>query len=107
MSDRQLDLVIRGGTIVTVEGRQQADVGILDGVVAEIGKIGRGLAGAREIDAAGLLLLPGGVDPHVHLHVEEVDPREPDWVDDYESGSRAALAGGITTLGNMSYVLPW
>jgi dihydropyrimidinase len=104
MSDRELDLVIRGGTIVTVEGQRLADVGIRDGVVAEIGGV---LSAAREIDAAGMLLLPGGVDPHVHLHVEEVDPHEPDWVDDYFSGSQAALAGGITSLGNMSYVCPW
>ena len=52
-------------------------------------------------------MLPGGVDPHVHLNVEQVDSSEPDWVDDYTSGSEAALAGGVTTLGNMSYVLPW
>ena len=52
-------------------------------------------------------MLPGGVDPHVHLHIEGLDPGEPGWVDDYTSGSQAALAGGITSLGNMSYVLPW
>jgi dihydropyrimidinase len=104
MSDRPCDLVVRGGTIVNSGGRSEADVGIREGRVAQIGG---SMTGAREIDARGLLLLPGGVDPHVHLHVEEIDPGEPDWVDDYESGSRAALAGGITTLGNMSYVLPW
>src|SRR4029077_9145589 len=60
-----------------------------------------------EIDARGMLLLPGGVDPHVHLSVEHIDPDEPDWVDDYLSGSQAALAGGVTSVGNMSYVLPW
>ena len=43
----------------------------------------------------------------MHLHVESVDPGDPAWVDDYTSGSEAALAGGITSLGNMSYVLPW
>ena len=52
-------------------------------------------------------MLPGGVDPHVHLNIEGLDPGEPAWVDDYMSGSRAALAGGITSLGNMSFVLPW
>jgi len=107
MSVRRLDLVLRGGTIVTAEGRRQADLGIRDGVVAEIGEAPRGTAGAREIDARGLLLLPGGVDPHVHLNVEKIDPVEPDWVDDYFSGSQAALAGGITSVGNMSYVCPW
>jgi dihydropyrimidinase len=51
-------------------------------------------------------VLPGAVDPHVHLHIETQD-EGPHWIDDYESGSRAALAGGVTTLGAMSFVLPW
>jgi dihydropyrimidinase len=116
MPDPQLDLVLRGGTVVTAESQRQADVGIRDGRIACIeerngargGGDGAGrLAGAREIDATGRLLLPGGVDPHVHLHMEGLDPGEPAWVDDYTSGSQAALAGGITSLGNMSSVLPW
>jgi dihydropyrimidinase len=111
MRDPQLDLVLRGGTVVTVEGQRAADVGIRDGRVAVIQDRdqagGAALAGAREIDASGRLLLPGGVDPHVHLHTEGTDPGEPTWVDDYTSGSQAALAGGITSLGNMSYILPW
>jgi dihydropyrimidinase len=110
MRDPQLDLVLRGGTVVTVEGQRAADVGIRDGriVVVQDRDGGAGaLAGAREIDASGRLLLPGGVDPHVHLHTEGTDPGEPTWVDDYTSGSEAALAGGITSVGNMSYVLPW
>jgi dihydropyrimidinase len=110
MRDPQLDLVVRGGTVVTAEGQRQADVGIRDGRVAALQDRGAGeppLAAARDVDATGRLLLPGGVDPHVHLHMEGVDPGEPVWVDDYTSGSQAALAGGITSLGNMSYVLPW
>jgi dihydropyrimidinase len=107
MPDPDVDLVIRGGTVVTAEGRREADVGIKDGRVAVIDQ-GRGLpVGPRDIDATGRLLLPGGVDPHVHLHTAGVDPGEPVWVDDYASGSEAALAGGITSFGNMSYVLPW
>jgi len=109
MTDPQLDLVLRGGTVVTADGQRHADVGIRDGRVAVIHDRG-GSAGpraAREIDAAGRLLLPGGVDPHVHLHMEGLDPGEPAWVDDYMTGSQAALAGGVTSVGNMSYVLPW
>lgn len=105
MTDRQLDLVVRSGTVVTAQGRQQADVGVLDGRVAQIG--GAMATGAQEIDATGRFVLPGGVDPHVHLNVENLDPNEPEWVDDYQSGSEAALAGGVTSLGNMAYVLPW
>src|SRR5262249_23475383 len=46
-------------------------------------------------------------DPHVHLHTEGADAGEPIWVDDYTSGSEAALAGGVTSVGNMSFILPW
>jgi len=58
------DLVIRGGTVATAERTFAADVGIRDGKVAELGQ---GLQGARTIDAAGRLVLPGGVDSHCHI----------------------------------------
>lgn len=102
--DPQLDLVIRGGTVVTSESRATVDVGIRDGKIAQLGGA---MTGRKELSAEGALVLPGGVDPHVHLHIEDVDPDEPVWVDDYTSGSQAALAGGVTTLGNMAFVLPW
>jgi len=115
MEEPELDLVVHGGTVVTAAGQRQADVGIRDGRVALVQDRDGARGGApqarpraaREIDATGRLLLPGGVDPHVHLHMEGLDPGEPAWVDDYTSGSQAALAGGITSVGNMSYVLPW
>src|SRR3954465_11521824 len=104
MAEGQLDLVVRGGTVVTAEGRTRADVGVRAGRIVQLGE---DLApGLREIDASERLVLPGGVDPHVHLHVDTPDD-SPRWVDDYESGSRAAPAGGVTTLGAMSFVLPW
>src|SRR4051794_4839796 len=104
MAEGTLDLVIRGGTVVTAEGQTRADVGVRDGRVVQLAE---GLPrGARELDAHGRLVLPGAVDPHVHLHIETQD-EGPHWIDDYESGSRAALAGGVTTLGAMSFVLPW
>jgi dihydropyrimidinase len=107
MSQRQLDLVVRGGTVVTALGRTTADVGVRDGRVAEIGNpMSPSTPSVREVDARDCLVLPGGVDPHVHLHIEKLDD-DADWADDYTSGSEAALAGGITSLGNMSYVLPW
>jgi dihydropyrimidinase len=102
----KLDLVVRGGTVVTVEGRARQDVGIADGRVVRLGGPNT-LTGAREIDATDRLVLPGGVDPHVHLDFDNLEPGEPVWVDDYTSGTQAALAGGITTVGNMVYVLPW
>ncbi|HSR22978.1 MAG TPA: hypothetical protein VLW53_05480, partial [Candidatus Eisenbacteria bacterium] len=110
----QLDLVIRGGEVLNAESGQPGvrapvgpgavDVGIAGGVVAELG---RQLHGRREIDASGLLLLPGAVDAHVHLSPPPgEDRRGPRWVDDFASGSRAALAGGVTTVGNMTFLAP-
>jgi dihydropyrimidinase len=104
MTAPDLDLVIHGGIVVTAEGRRRQDIGIRNG---RIERLGDRLSGASGIDAAGRFVLPGGVDPHVHLNVEVTDPTEPGWVDDYTSGSEAALAGGVTSVGNMSYVLPW
>ena len=59
----------------------------------------------RELDAHGKLLLPGGVDAHVHLSsAPRTTPAEgPAWVDDFLSGSAAALTGGITSVGNMTF----
>ena len=99
----EFDLVIRGGTVVTSEGRSLTDIGVRGAVIAQLGGVMRG---KREVDARERLVLPGGVDPHVHLTCSDATEGEPSWADDFESGSAAAFAGGITTLGNMSFVLP-
>lgn len=101
MSDAEFDLVITGGAIVNEDGEFIADVGILGEKIAAIGS---DLRGREVIDATGHNVLPGGVDPHVHFSAYDAPP-EPAWVDDFGSGSRAAAAGGITTVGHMSY--PW
>ncbi|HUZ64245.1 MAG TPA: dihydropyrimidinase, partial [Acetobacteraceae bacterium] len=59
----EFDLVVRGGTVVTAAETFRADVGIKDGRIAALGD---GLAGARTMDAGGLLVMPGGVDTHCH-----------------------------------------
>jgi dihydropyrimidinase len=103
MDNRAFDLVIRGATVVTERGRDRADVGVLG---EHVGRIGGPMRAVREIDAAGLFVLPGGVDPHVHLTTGPELPDQVDevgWIDDFTSGSAAALAGGITTLGNMTF----
>ncbi len=98
------EIVIRGGTIVTAGETARADVCIAGGRVVQIGG---DLSGEREIDATGHLLLPGAIDAHVHLSSPPGRRADgPRWVDDFESGSRAALAGGVTTLGNMTFLAP-
>src|SRR5690242_21443294 len=64
------------------------------------------MRGRRELDARGALVLPGGVDMHVHLSQPPAEPGEPAWVDDFGTGSAAAIAGGITTFGNMTFTGP-
>lgn len=88
------DLVIRGGTVVTASDTFVSDLGVKDGRIAALG---RDLGPAQEvIDAAGLLVLPGGIDSHVHI----AQPSGPGIVmaDDFESGTRSAALGGNTTI---------
>jgi dihydropyrimidinase len=86
------DLVIRGGTLVTSADTVRADLGIRNGVIAALGQ---DLAGRQTLDAAGKLVLPGAVDPHVHLEM----PAGPTMSsDDWESGTLAAAFGGTTTV---------
>ena len=96
-----LDLVIKGGTVVTAGSLGTCDVGVADGRVAQLGA---GLTGRRMLDARGAYVFPGGVDVHVHLSSPiEPAPGVELWVDDFYSGSQAAIAGGVTTVGNMTF----
>jgi N-acyl-D-aspartate/D-glutamate deacylase len=61
------ELIIRNGLIVTADGRLEGDLRIRGETIAEIGRSLAAGVGAREIDARGMLVVPGGVDPHTHL----------------------------------------
>ena len=71
---QEAEIIVRNGLIVTVEGRMEADVRIMGETIAEIGPDLPSSAGASEIDARGMLLLPGAVDTHTHLNPEMPDP---------------------------------
>jgi dihydropyrimidinase len=101
------DLIIRNGLMVTAERQFEADIRIRGEKIVEIGHdLPRREGDEREFDAQGLLILPGGIDPHVHLTLPESVPATDRWVDDLTSGSKAALAGGVTTVGNISFPQP-
>jgi dihydropyrimidinase len=105
MDDERFELVVRGGTVVTPGRQEVADIGVSGGRIA---RIGGAMTGQREIDARGLLVVPGGIDAHVHLvtpSLAKALPDEPIWVDDFWTGSLAAFAGGITTVANMTFAL--
>lgn len=93
----QQSTLIRGGLIVNATGQRTADILIQGEKIAAIdAKLSRFDSRTTVIDAAGLQIMPGGIDPHVHL--------SPPFADDFASGSRAAFAGGITTVGAMAFV---
>ncbi|GAB4566915.1 MAG: dihydropyrimidinase [Anaerolineae bacterium] len=86
------DVVIKGGELVTDGSRFVADVGVRG---EKIACIGEDLSGEQEIDASGCLVIPGGVDVHVHLQMPIGDIIS---ADDWEAGTRAAAYGGTTTV---------
>jgi dihydropyrimidinase len=90
----KLETIIKGGTIVTAAETYKSDIGIIGG---QIVIIDTDLTDADAIiDATGLLVLPGGIDSHVHI----AQPSDPGVVmaDDFESATRSAIFGGHTTL---------
>ena len=89
------DTIIVNGTVVTATDTYQADVGIEGGVVRAIAQTLPQDKGKKIIDATGKLVIPGGIDVHTHLDMPFGGTTS---ADDFETGSRAALFGGTTTL---------
>ncbi len=90
--------IIKGGTVVTADRSYLADVSIENGVITAIGQ---SLSGAETLDANGCYVMPGGIDPHTHLEMPFMGTYS---ADDFESGTRAALAGGTTMV--VDFCLP-
>jgi dihydroorotase len=100
MMAERYDLLIHNGTLVLPWGEAQADVGVRDGRIAAIAPPGDATA-EQAIDAAGLHVLPGLIDPHVHFR----DPGDPA-IESIPTGSRGAVLGGITTVFDMPNTSP-
>lgn len=90
--------IIKNGTIVTADLTYKADVKIEGGKITEIGP---DLTGGTVLDATGCYVMPGGIDPHVHLEMPFMGTYS---ADDFESGTRAALAGSTTMV--VDFVCP-
>ena len=89
------ELLIRGGTLVTASESVEADLLIRDG---KIEARGRNLKTDGEVvDATGHLVMPGGIDTHVHL-AHPIDRMGIETADDFYSGTVAAACGGVTTI---------
>jgi dihydropyrimidinase len=103
-----LDLVIRGGRVITPQGVGSWDVGVQDGRIAVLGAPGTLPSdAARVIDASGLIVSPGGVEPHTHLaHGIMSHPETPSLTLGPEEDTRGMACGGTTTHIDFCYVRP-
>ena len=96
------DLIIANATVIGPDGASVADVAVSDETIAAVGP---GLArdGARQVvDATGKILIPGGIDVHVHLELPFCGTTSSD---DWDSGTRAAARGGLTTV--IDFAIPY
>lgn len=97
------NLLIKGGTVVNADHQHRADVLCVDGVIAAVGDASQWdiPAGTDTVDAGGLYVMPGGIDPHTHMNFPFMGTTT---VDDFYSGTAAGLAGGTTTI--IDFVIP-
>jgi dihydroorotase len=98
--DAAFDVVLRGATVVNQDGEGVRDIAISGGWIAAIGDLGA-VRAAEAVDAAGLHILPGVIDTQVHFREPGLEHKE-----DLETGSRAAVAGGVTAVFEMPNTKP-
>lgn len=94
------DTILKGATIVNHDGTGQRDIGIRDGRIAAIGSLAENSAG-EVVDCKGLHILPGVVDSQVHFREPGLEHKE-----DLETGSKAAVLGGVTSVFEMPNTKP-
>lgn len=93
-------VLIKGGTVVTIEGERRADVLCIDGLIAEVGPDLKASA-ERTVDAGGAYVMPGGIDPHTHMQLPFMGTVASE---DFYTGTCAAMAGGTTSI--IDFVIP-
>ncbi|XP_062555402.1 dihydropyrimidinase isoform X3 [Armigeres subalbatus] len=103
LQSAQNRLYIKRGHVVNHDGMQQADIYIEDGTIRYVGSGADFVVpgGCRTIDATGKMVIPGGIDPHTHFQLEFGGTVA---VDDFYQGTKAAVAGGTTTV--IDFVIP-
>ena len=87
---KTFDLILRGGTVVNHDGQGERNIGVRGGRIAEIGAL-MGADAAEVVDCTGLHVLPGVIDSQVHFREPGNEHKE-----NLETGSRAAVLGGVT-----------
>ena len=93
------DLILKGGTVVNHDGEGVRDVAVAGGRIAGIGELSG--AAAETVDCCGLHVLPGVIDSHVHMREPGLTHKE-----DLETGSHAAVMGGVTAVFEMPNTEP-
>jgi dihydropyrimidinase len=93
-------LLVRGGTVVTAELSTRADVLCVDGLIAQVAP-DIVAPGAEILDASGMLLMPGGIDPHTHMQLPFMGTVA---TEDFYTGTAAGFAGGTTMI--IDFVIP-
>jgi len=101
LQSSQNRILIKGGTVVNATGSELADVYVEDGLIKQVGSHLDIPGGTRIIDAAGKLVMPGGIDTHTHCQMPFMGTRA---IDDFYVGTKAALAGGTTMI--IDFVIP-
>src|ERR1700722_7108638 len=96
-----MTLLIRGGTVVTAEQTTRADVLCQDGTIVALGPDLEVPSGTEILDAGGMLVMPGGIDPHTHMELPFMGTTASE---DYFTGTSAAVAGGTTNI--IDFVIP-
>ncbi|MCO5063027.1 MAG: dihydroorotase [Rhizobiaceae bacterium] len=94
------DLILKGATVVNHDGVGQRDIAVAGGRIAQLGDLSRASA-AQTLDCTGLHILPGVVDSQVHFREPGLEHKE-----DLETGSRAAVLGGVTSVFEMPNTKP-
>ena len=97
---RNFDILFQGGTLATPDGIGPGDIGVVDGRIAAIGALGGASAGEK-VDCQGLHLLPGVIDSQVHFREPGAEQKE-----DLQTGGRAAVLGGVTSVFEMPNTNP-
>lgn len=88
------DLVLKGGTLVSSGDVFESDLAVRNGKIAALGNIGENDA-ERVLDVSGKIVLPGAIDPHVHMALPVGGAQS---CDDFLTGTKAAASGGVTTI---------
>lgn len=96
----QFDLILKGGVVVNQDGEGLRDIGVAGGKIAAIGQLGAATA-AEVLDCRNLHILPGVIDSQVHFREPGATHKE-----DLETGSRGAVAGGVTAVFEMPNTKP-